>query len=158
MSILGSCFHLLFSLEPHSTEFLCSLEEKYPSQRAGMYLEETKCLQISVVAGVLALIHRRDFSTADEKKDSFVSSHDSVPSLTKRLLLFPSLYLRGLDQAEVWAVITAIPFLLHSCPCRLTPSFSLVPEKAPNPLMYPENSLMLITLRKQAGVSKTKIR
>lgn len=91
MSILGSCFHLLFSLEPHSAEFLYSLEEKYPSQRARMYLEEIKCLQISVVAGVLALIHRSGFSTADGKEGSFVSSHDSVPNLTESLLLFPSL-------------------------------------------------------------------
>lgn len=93
---------------------------------------------LTVVLGLLGLIHRRDSSTTEGKEDGFSSScHDSVPSLMEGLLLSPSLEFRGLDQMEGWPVITTLPFLLHSCPPRLTPSFTLVPEKAPNPLAIP---------------------
>lgn len=52
---------------------------------------------LTVVPGLLGLVHRRDSSTTEGKEDGFSSCHDSVPSLMEGLLLSPSLEFRGLD-------------------------------------------------------------
>ena len=58
--LLGDDFCLFFSSEPHSDKLSCFLEEKKPRQSAGVYLEEPRGLQVSMVAGLLAGLQGRD--------------------------------------------------------------------------------------------------